>query len=372
MKINSKYTIIAAIVSASIAAAACTSNMECMYHCLAYQVPASDLEEDPQVPGYHELECINHWGGTMKAPLPDEIVPGGSSYASRICLVPQSYFNSVWAAVSAKHDGDITGLSQGQIDDYTMYVESLQEELVNECIKHLTCDETFCDVDVDTAGSQACDHASATALCEATVGAVAEAALDLETGPDTPEYAGTGVFDYDASTDLCNFVPFGTDGGPATGGGSATGDGGGDAGADDTSDGGLDTTMGAAPEPFGDVSQLISCRDGECTVERELFTNILDNFDVFYSEGVQLQMVSTCGGGVGLSGLHNGDAAEELASAFGLADGDVITVVNGIPLDTQENALLAVDSIQQDPFAIGLTIRRPNACDEFSVRVDAP
>jgi hypothetical protein len=75
----------------------------------------------------------------------------------------------------------------------------------------------------------------------------------------------------------------------------------------------------------------------------------VDRFDVFHDDGVRLEPMSVPGHGRGLqlAVLDRGEASEALASALGLADGDVITYVDGAslaPETTVEQLLLELPS----------------------------
>lgn len=134
--------------------------------------------------------------------------------------------------------------------------------------------------------------------------------------------------------------------------------------ADGGSGGGLDesgTTDGSMLGPFGDVQALVSCTSPtRCTVEPELFAAVQTHFDVFHDEGVRLEPVSlpNLGRGLRLSGLDPGEASEALLHAVGLADGDVLTHVDGASLlspATIEALLLDLPTAS----SWRLTLRRP-------------
>lgn len=169
---------------------------------------------------------------------------------------------------------------------YEDFVEALALQARDACIARVTCNgaPAGCDLDVIMGGNQACTVASAEVLCNQVVLAPALAALsDLSNGPGA-----------------------------------------------------------AQPQRDGTESNV-------CIVEPELFANVEHRFDVFHDDGVWLEPVSVPGHGRGLqlTGLDRGEASEALASALGLADGDVITHVDGASLaleTTVEQLLLELPS----------------------------
>lgn len=138
-------------------------------------------------------------------------------------------------------------------------------------------------------------------------------------------------------------------------GASAGPDGVDESGSDDA--GSDDTGMGVGP--FGEIDDLVSCIESTCTVEDELFSRVMDAFGTFYDEGVRAERVdlSTVGPGVRLSGLDAREHATALLATLGLHDGDVITHVDDMTLDSDArlHQLLAEVSTSS---SWTLTIRR--------------
>jgi hypothetical protein len=96
-----------------------------------------------------------------------------------------------------------------------------------------------------------------------------------------------------------------------------------------------------ASQPFGDIESLVNCsRPRLCTIEEELVENFALNYNQFYNEGVEFNLV-TVGTwpeytGLQVTGLELGDDAKELLDAFDIRNNDVITHVNGEALDSGE------------------------------------
>jgi hypothetical protein len=183
---------------------------ECTSHCLDHRVEPSAIQDERIPFGAYDTPCSNYHGGGMDAPIPV------SAYIGRHCIFPQGYFDNVMAAIDAKNAAGLMFLTEEEIGDYGHCVEGLVDSLIVSCKDHLTCNEAYCDILVgprDPPGLQACTLTSALALCDTYVRTVAEAALDLDTGPDVPGYAGTDKYlIIDPEEDECDYVPFGTDG----------------------------------------------------------------------------------------------------------------------------------------------------------------
>lgn len=295
----------------------------CYVHCWEYRVEHDDIQ-DADEDNYYDSQCDNFHGGTMNAPIPAQGVPG------RECLgfQGQSVHETIKAVIAAKLADDLESLSQAQIDTYNLFVfgggvYSLVPEVTETCVNLLTCNKKYCDIDEGATGTQACTLASAQGLCETYVESVAEAALDLDTGPDVPTYGVPDWKYYNLIEDPeCDYVAEET----GTGGGGL-----------DESGGGMQS------DPFGDIDELVYCSpQTECTIEQELVDNIKLNSDVFADEGVGLTFGSWPeGSGVKISGLSAGDYSKELADELDLRNNDVITHVNGTALTSGSLETLA-------------------------------
>jgi hypothetical protein len=339
---NGLTKLVSLVMGVGAAAAACTIQVGefCSTHCWQYRVEHGDIPDNETPNGYFDSTCVNIYGlGTMDAPIPALGVPGRGC----ISYPTQPDHETIKAVIAAKEGNDLGSLSQAQIDTYEDFIESVVDEIRKTCVDRLTCNETFCDIDSDTTGDQACTKASAESLCDTYVKSVAEAALDLQTGPDVPTYSTPGQ-EVVRNADLpCDYV-------------AETGTGG---GLDETgSFGGVD--------PFGDIETLVICDGTVCTVSQDLIDNVLDNLDVFASESVFLVFGShVVGDGLLVTGLSSGDDSKELADAFGIQNNDVIAEINGVDLDDEEDLVDVVNQLLQMSYSghVEILVKRRNSPD---------
>lgn len=228
-----------------------------------------------------------------------------------------------------------------------MYVAALADEALSECLAHLETQD--CAVEGEGSGY-------ALSLCATFVGNPAQAAMQDLTGcagwiPPTEEqgaYKAGDPYDCDFHPDLATT---GADDGPVC---------------EEGDDEGVDEESGAPllSDPFGDVEALVDCTGTTtktCVIEPELLANVTENFQTFYDEEVWLEMVNITGPGRGaqITGVDSGEDVEELLDAFGIEDEDLITHVNNIHLQGEEDALQAIYEIPLDT-AWSVTVRRWN------------
>lgn len=115
-----------------------------------------------------------------------------------------------------------------------------------------------------------------------------------------------------------------------------------------------DTTAGdeegGVIEDFGDIDGSVTCSPATtCSVLAELRYNVEYNFHLFYDEGVVLTLGAHATGitGLQLSGVNAGEQSKKLFDAFNFVNGDVITHVNSVAVDSWVDVgmvLLGIDS----------------------------
>lgn len=381
---------------------ACISDLpECPFHCWESSVANADLPEDSERPGYFTMQCTDKNEVAVFVPIPDlgfgaracfSGSTGPTDYPGPALNFEKHFFMKL--AVFNLAAGQ--GLTPDQQDAYETWVEALRQAVVDSCVQALTCNGNpgTCDIDSNTPlTNESCNIPSATSLCEILVATELESQLALPNPEKYPECSGTDMLPVFAEDEenLCEgFVPdmtggqcedfepgMGESGSEAGGaddesGADTTGGSEDTAGADE--DGGADTTgtdgdsgsTGAGAAPFGDVPTLVDCLGNDCTVDAELVDNVYANFDVFYDEGVRLELVDasvTCGPGIRISGLGSGSASADLARPFGVDAGDVITRLNGMPIVDADDILAALDMISAETqFTVHLRERAGSTC----------
>jgi len=380
------------------AGGACISDLpECPFHCWQSSVAKADLPEHENYPGHLSIFCNDPLEGAIPVPLPEY------AFAARACfsgsagptdypgpaLNFEKHFFMKLAVFNLATGKELT---PDQEDAYETWVEALRDASVESCVLALTCNKQpgTCDINPNISNKQSCTVSSATSLCELLVGAELESQLALPNPEKYPECSGTDmlpVYDPDGE-DICEgFVPDMTGGQCENYEPSMDESGSDSEGADDesgadttggsedtTEDSGADTTgadddsgsTGAGAAPFGEVDTLVSCVGNDCTIDAELVDNVYANFDVFYDEGVHLELVdasASCGPGIRIGGLGPGSASAELARPFGAGNGDVITRLNGMPLIDTDDILAALDIISTETqFTVHLRERAGSTC----------
>lgn len=358
------------VTSLALGTMACSTPFPCTRYCWSHKqdvpdVVGEDLADGPD--GRFDVTCTTFGAEPFWHPP----LPQFGWYSAEACL-PADEHQIIAETVAAIED-PMTDASQScDVTDLQIYsdlVQVLAMQAREACVDHLTCkrDPFGCDIDPTAEGNQACSVPSAENLCDEVVLAPALAALsDLSNGPGAaqPQRDGSAI-QYVDDPQGCEPLLQDTDTPPCDGPG-------GDGGANEsgTGDTGVDESGGGGGiGPFGDIGSLVSCTSRtSCIVESELLRNIQSNFWVFHDDGVRLEAVSISGlgGGVRISGFDRGETSEQLLDAFSIADGDVLTHVNGASLGsmtTIEEVFL--DLATADSWRI--TVRRPRGSSWVSL-----
>lgn len=339
-----------------------TDSNACRTHCYEHRPQVEDLNGD----GRFDAQCVNAGGdGDVFAPP----LPPSSFFLARACTETQQEHERLKSAINAILSNE--ELSHAELTTYQAMVDDLAQSAFTACRNHLLGDNpdsggfTPTDIDPTLPGTQWCAPGDADDICDAYVRAVVIEDLQevLNGGNMVPIYSEPGV--KFISSGVCDFVPELGQADTDTGGESDT------APTSDT-DGGTDTedssTGAGADDPWGDLRGLVSCNKvGSCTVERELLDNVTQSFSVFYDEGATMLFTKKQVTGIKISGLDRGEASTELAAAFGVRDGDIVTEVNGFRLDTEESTSLALQhlSTQPSPIEVSLTRKTPRGIQNF-------
>jgi hypothetical protein len=335
------------ILLLALALMACSDPFPCTRYCWSHQQDVLDMTDAAMmgVPdGRFDGHCttssgVNEW----YPPLP----PFGF-YAAEQC-VSADIHSIIARTVATIQDPTLDADQACDVTDlqvYADFVATLAHQARDACVDHLTCKHApaGCDIDPGIMGNQACTIATAEFLCDQVVLAPALAALtDLTNAPGAaqPQRDGTVTVYVQDPAECEPLLQADTDDPPACDDP--------DPGADglDDSTGGTGTT-GEGTAPFGDIDSLVTCpTPTRCLVEAELFAHVQRSVHVFHDEGVELAPVAIPGipRGFQLTGLDDGDASEQLLRALGLADGDVVTHVDGTSIASMEaieRLLLAV------------------------------
>lgn len=366
--------IITGFVTALLSTSCIEEGHECTFHCWQSWLPVEDMPRNVATPGYFSMLCTDSMDGVLPVRLPE------LGYGTRACLTgssgPTDYpgpeFNSkahfrLKSAITKLQNGDF--LWTRETEAYNLWVAELRAGVITTCVNDLTCNQTpgACDIDGNPVnGSQSCNVSSATALCESLVADTLEAQLSLPSPEKYPVCSGMEVLPVSQFYTCEAFVPEGngTDGGCIADGVVPDGDDGDEGDGND----GADST--GAPEgeddPFGNISQLVACAGNDCTVDAQLLLNITQHFHVFADEGVNLQMVDetvTCGPGARVRGLNSNSAPAELASQFMVGNGDVITAVNGLPVESGDSLVRVLNEVAAETeFTVVVQRRVGQAC----------
>lgn len=386
---------------------------QCQFHCWESSVTKDELPEDPDRPGYFEMQCTNKQGHSEFVPIPS------NGFGARACYTgstgpldyPGPAENSLThgllkLAVYNLDNG--VALTPLQEDAYIKWEQALRDAMLDTCVAALSCNGKpgTCDIDSNFSGAQSCNVASATSLCDSLVADELHDQLALPSPTKLPECSGTDFLPVYANLDACeDFVPdmtgFTCENFTPTGGED---DAGGDdapidptSGADDESgsdtsdpDGGADSTggadetggsddesgssTGARAAPFGDVGMMIDCTGNDCIVSPELVDNLYASFGVFYDEGVVLELVdatAACGPGIRFGGIGSGSATAELARPFGIDNGDVVRRLNGLAITDTDDILAALDMIAaESTFTVHVSKRVGSGCRTRAITVD--
>ena len=326
--------LVATLLGVAISACSVALGDDCLTHCWRYLQEVPDATGPPGSMGppddRFDGTCVDVWGSGDSLHPPRPTLGGfeGSSCPR------QAEHDVIKKVVRAIEDPTIDALmicDPFELEVYATLVDAIAADAYEECVDFLTCNrapwDASCDIDPFDGGQQACTIPTAETLCaEVVLGPVRQALSDLSGGPGSARPVNSEYLDH-YTPKICDFVP------------DMAGSGGdeeqceGDGGAADES--GSDSS-GMGVGPFGDIGGLVSCVGEICTVQEELFGIVMESFSVFYDEEVRAERVeiSGWGGGVRLSGFDDGEQAAELLGAFGIQDGDVITHVGDVALES--------------------------------------
>ncbi|MBK8240013.1 MAG: hypothetical protein IPK74_31195 [Deltaproteobacteria bacterium] len=307
---------------------------DCYVHCWEASVESSGIQDAIDPMGFYDQACTNFGGGALWAPLPtDESLPGRACFDN-----DQSQHDLMKLAIELKLDGRLDELTPSESSEAETLMQRVADSVRQTCVSLLTCSYApgTCDIRPDLAGDQSCT-VSLNSICSSYVLPLAEASLNLETGPDVPTYSGSSTILIDYQHEDCEFIPDGLTTGQTIV---------------------LDDTG-----VFGDITSWVTCGpQTSCTVDQALMWNLAARFDQFYAEGVSLTFGNTgtpCNAtGATISGLGPGEESKKLADAFDFRNGDVVTMVEGVSLSSASNASLIIDDLQSTTDPITLTIRR--------------
>ena len=337
----------------------------CPFHCWESFLERSALPENSNelLEGYYPDQCETPASASIYPPLPDV------GYAAKYCFKgdPQGLFtrakqNSIAnfnLKLAIDKSQNAQPLTHEEEEDYELWISGIDFEAYASCVAHLTCNgnpsHPDCDIDENMSGKQSCRLNSAKALCQANVVGLLEGQLELPNPQKYPECSPITYFQFNEAE--CQGHT------PET---NATGDGClDDDGVVPGESDGADST-GAPADPFGDVAQLIDCVGNDCTVQAELLLSLTENFGVVYDEEVELELVdgsTMCGPGAKVAGLDSGEATKDLADAFSVQNGDIITDVNGISLSSVSKAAVVLDEIAASTqFTVTVKRRAGSAC----------
>lgn len=330
------------VLSLTLALVACSDPFPCTRYCWSHQQDVPDVTDAAMtgVPdGRFDGHCTTSLGVNAWSPP----LPTFGFYAAEQCV--DANVHSIIARTVATIQDPTLDASQAcdvtDLQTYADFVTTLAHQARDACVDHLTCKHApaGCDIDPGTMGNQACTITTAEMLCDQVVLAPALAALtDLTNAPGAaqPQRDGT-ITQYVQDPAECEpLLQADTDDPPAcddpAGGGNGL----------DDSTGGTGTT-GEGAAPFGDIDSLVTCpTTTRCFVEPELFAHVQHNLHVFHDDAIALAPVAIPGipRGLQLSGLDADEASAQLLTALGLADGDVVTHVDG-------SSLAAMETIEQ-------------------------
>jgi hypothetical protein len=334
---------------------------QCPMHCWGFTQEVQGVDgRFPQ----NDPQSMNPYGECRDRDSEDLLMPWlpiPAEFHGRACLSTQSEHAAVKAVVQAVDCGTAMQCWQhvvvpDDIDVYNAFVGAAGDGGIalaarDACLQWLYIQG--CEIDDEEPGG-----ALAHALCNDFVRDPAAAAMGDTTGcagwrpPREEQGAYKPSYPYD-----CDFHPdlatSGNEDGPVCDGG-------------DEADEGVDEESGAPllDDPFGDLEALVECSGSTtktCVIEPELLANITENFQTFYDEEVWLQMVNITGPGRGaqITGVDSGEDVEALLDAFGIEDEDLITHVNNIHLEGEQDALQAIYEIPLTT-AWNVTVRRWN------------
>ncbi len=348
-------------LSFALGALACSSPFPCTRYCWSHQQLVPDLTDEDMtgVPdGRFDVTCTRFFDlDQWYPPLP----PFGW-YAAEQC-VDADVHQILASTIASIQDPTIDASQACDVTDlqvYADFAQTLALQARDACVAHLSCNgaPAGCDIDPTTPENDACTVSTAEALCNQVVLAPALAALtDLTNGPTAaqPQRDGT-VIHYVQDPEDCQPILQGdTDGTPSCDNPAGGGD-----GLDES--GSSDGSGGSMVGPFGDLATLVTCTTSTtCTLDPALFIAVQSNFGIFHDEGLRLELVDlpALGRGLRLSGLDRDTASASLLTALGLANGDVLTHIDGASIlapTTLERLLLELPTTASWKF----TVRRPS------------
>lgn len=261
--------------------------------------------------------------------------PDANGYYGSFCPQEQATSNNVLAVLDAIEVG---ASPLPDVTDYNEVSSAVESDLLARCIASAPIADPGLAV-------EGCTLPSAESAC-ATITDAADDALATTAGVLAHDGTSTKQI---ASGSSCDYEPLR---------GSGTG---GDGGPPPADDGEPDDAGSGAPG-FGDIDDRIFCDASGtwCTIASDLVDDVIVGFGIFYAEGVSLTLVGSSDPdfpGVRVGGLNRGEASMDLADALSLRNADVIKVVNGVTIETQDDALTAVDALV-NASAVALEVER--------------
>jgi hypothetical protein len=286
----------------------------CKVHCWEDRPEPVDANSNGRFDG----QCTNFY------PNPSAFFPPIKTvgfYLGKACTDTQGEHDAIKGAIARIKAEE--ALPMGQLDAYESIVNQIVDDAWEACRTHLIGnddgDGDFDDIDPNTTGNQACTPITAEALCDTYIkGPALAALLELEDcGIRQPQYSSPEsnnnncVFEpeFDATesvgeTEMCAELP----------------------------------TTGEEIATFGAFPTLVSCNSpSNCQVDEEIVYAVQTNFSQFYDDGVVLTLQTTCPAGAKITGLNTGEVSFNLANKFGIQNNDIITHVNGVPMNSDPN-----------------------------------
>lgn len=322
------------LVSTRVLVGCSNSQTTCPIHCWKHTHVIEDIVPEGG-DGRFDDECIDAVTDRPFNPLIATVMNG--TVTGRTCVEKQSDHNAIRRVIDAIiNENTIVAADLAVYQD--LITGSLPAGIAREaetiCIDELSSDRN-CDVGIE----QCCSFLSAWTLCTRFVRDPISADLNNLTGGGTVPVKAIGSTKTIGSLDACDFVP---DFPESTDGADPMGDSG----------------SGAESSPFGDIGALVNCSEYECEVERELVELVTRNFDVFYAEGIELRILDhPAPAGARISGLNAGDYAKELTDALGIVNQDRIHRINGITIDSEENAAQVLLGLSEGPSVVEMTVK---------------
>lgn len=350
---KARYLLVAAFVGCTFGPSVDT----CPGVCWSYDQTIDDSNTD----GDFDSQCFNALGNQIPV-----AIPTSGDMTGQACVTNPVHLSMRSVIRSVNHNGDTSEAAMQETSDYVTATNNISADLETECRAWLlgsgcvvSCQDPESCTQQEVTAVEAAD-----AICDDFLVTPSQDAMQDFSGCDgwDPPVESTVENIEVADPDEC----FALD----TGGGDDLGDppimcdGDGEAGAP------ADET--GAPADFGDLDNLIYCSPSTtCEIGDELLYNVEANFDIFHDEGVILEMVSLSGGtivGAQISGLNSGeDSYDLLHTHLSVNNGDVITHVNSVALDSEAHVLQVVSELL-DTITWNVTVRRAGFGGAWSTR----